>query len=164
MKIYEYNEMIDALLGMDEDGVDEETGVVFDVTLLDRLEMERGEKLENLLLYAAQLTADADEIKAYISKLSARATAKKDKADRLKEWLVGELTRYGDKRFETARIKAVITERNKVSILDETLLPPQYIRTKTETAPDKTAIAAAIKVGLAVPGAELVESKTVQIK
>ena len=81
MKIYEYNEIIDTLLETDGD-VDTETGLVFDFTLLDRLEMERNEKIENLLLYAAQLTVDAEDISSYAAKLNARAKSKKNKADR----------------------------------------------------------------------------------
>ena len=122
------------------------------------------EKIENLLLYTAQLSADAEDIAEYAAKLNARAKAKKAKSDRLKEWLCGEVTRYGGKKFETQRIKAVVSIRNKVNITDESRLPEKYIRTKTETAPDKTAITAAIKAGETVDGAELVESKTLQIK
>ena len=163
MKLYEYNEIIDTLLDTDGE-VDAETGLVFDLTLLDRLEMERNEKIENLLLYTAQLSADAEDIAEYAAKLNARAKAKKAKSDRIKEWLCGEVTRYGGKKFETQRIKAVVSIRNKVNITDESRLPEKYIRTKTETAPDKTAITAAIKAGETVDGAELVESKTLQIK
>ncbi len=163
MKIYEYNEIIDTLLETDGD-VDTETGLVFDFTLLDRLEMERNEKIENLLLYAAQLTVDAEDISSYAAKLNARAKSKKNKADRLKEWLCGEITRYGDKKFETQKVKGVVSMRNKVDITDEQLLPPQFIRTKIETAPDKTAISSAIKSGETVSGARLVESRSLQIK
>ena len=163
MKIYEYDEIIDVLLDTSGDA-DEETGLVFDVTLLDRLEMNRNEKIENLLLYAAQLTSDAKEISEYATKLTARAKAKTAKADRLKEWLCSELMRYGDKKFETRRIKATVTTRNKVNIVDESKLPEKYIRTKVEKAPDKTAITAAIKAGEIVEGAELIENKTLQIK
>ena len=107
MKLYEYNEIIDTLLVTDGE-VDAETGLVFDLTLLDRLEMERNEKIENLLLYTAQLSADAEDIAEYAAKLNARAKAKKAKSDRLKEWLCGEVTRYGGKKFETQRIKAAL--------------------------------------------------------
>lgn len=164
MKLYEYNEMLDTLLNTDEDGVDKDTGVVFDPALLDRLEMERNEKIESLLLYAAQLTADADDIAEYVAKLNARAKAKNTKAASIKEWLCSEINRYGDKRFETQRIKAVISTRSKVNIIDIDLLPEKYIRVKTETTPDKTAIGAAIKAGETISGAELVESKSLQIK
>lgn len=166
MKLYEYDDLIDTLLGMDEEGIDGETGLVFDVTLLDKLEMERGEKIENLLLYTAQLTADAEDISDYIAKLTARAKAKKDKADSLKKWLADEITRYGDKAFETQRIKATVRTTDKVNIIDQSLLPAEFLRFKPAPAPepDKTAIKNAIKAGQQLSGAELVASKTVQIK
>lgn len=164
MKLYEYNEILDTLLNTDEDGVDQETGVVFDPALLDRLEMERNEKIESLLLYAAQLTADADDIAEYVAKLNARAKAKKTKADSIKKWLCSEINRYGDKRFETPRIKAVISTKPKVHVIDIDLLPEKYIRVKTETTPDLTAIGAAIKAGETISGAELIANKSLQIK
>lgn len=164
MKIYEYNEIIDSLLSIGETEIDEETGLVFDVTLLDKLEMERNEKIENLLLYAAQLKADAEDIEDYASSLNIRAKAKKIKSERIKDWLCEEITRYGDKKFETSRIKGVISIRDKVNITDEKSLPEEYIRTKIETAPDKTAIAGALKAGAIITSAELIKNKTLQIK
>ncbi len=164
MKLYEYNDIIDTLLNTQSDGVDEETGVVFDLTLLDRLEMERNEKIENLLLYAAQLSAEAKNISEYAAKLNSRAKAKKAKAERLREWLIDEIMRYGSKKFETQKIKATVTIRTKPNILDESKLPEQYIRVKTETSADKNAILAALKAGEVIDGAELIESRTLQIK
>ena len=164
MNLYEYNDIIDTLLNTESDGVDEETGVVYDLTLLDRLEMERNEKIENILLYAAQLNTDAKNISEYVAKLNSRAKAKKAKAERLTEWLISEITRYGSKKFETQKIKAIVRVGVKTNILDESKLPEQYIRVKTETSADKNAILAALKAGEVIDGAELIESKTLQIK
>lgn len=166
MKLYEYNEIIDTLLGMDEEGVDGETGLVFDVTLLDKLEMKRKDKIENLLLFTAQLDADAEDIEDYISKLKVRAKAKKNKADSLKDWLAEEITRYGDKQFETQKIKATVRTDKVAHIIDQALLPPEFLRFKPAPAPepDRTAIKNAIKAGQHISGAELIQSKTVQIK
>lgn len=164
MKLYEYDEIIDSLLNTDEGGADAQTGLVFDPALLDRLEMERNEKIENLLLYAAQLETDAKDIGEYADKLSERAKAKKNKAESIREWLCGELLRYGDKKFETKRIKATVTVRSKVNVLDESLVPEQYLRTKTETSPDKKALLAAMKAGEVIAGVTLIDNPSLQIK
>lgn len=162
MRLYEYNEILDKILGATDGDIDEETGLVLDYSLLDRLEMERNEKIENLLLYAAQLSTDAADLSEYAAKLTARAKAKKNKAESIKEWLTTELSRYGDKKFETQKIKAIVSVRKVVCAPDVKLLPPQYIRIKMEA--DKIAIGAALKAGEAVPGAELVDSRSLTIK
>lgn len=56
---------------------------------------------------------------------------------------------------QTYRIRV---RRNPPScvVLDESMIPEQYIKVKTTYVPDKTAIKGAIQGGEAVPGAELV--------
>lgn len=164
MKLYEYNDVIDALLNTDADGVDTETGIVFDPVVLDKLEMERNEKIENLLLYAEQLAADAKNIDEYVKNLTARAKAKKNKADGIKQWLITEIQRYGDKKFETQKVRGTITRRDVVNVYDMSQLPQEFIRIKTEMSPDKTAIGAALKDGKTVSGAMFANSFSLNIK
>lgn len=166
MKLYEYDDIIETLYRAQEseDGVDDETGMVFDITLLDQLEMERDKKIESALLYAKQLEADAGEISDYIKRLTARAKAKKNAAESIKNWLIERFKGEDIKKFETKRIRATLSVRaaSKTVITDENLIPPQYIRTKFE--PDTTAIKAAIKAGEEVPGAMLVDSVSLTVK
>ena len=51
-----------------------------------------------------------------------------------------------------------------VEILDEAQIPPEYLRTKTESAPDKKAIKAALESGLDVPGADLSFGKNALVR
>ena len=166
MKLYEYDDIIETLYRAQEseDGVDDETGMVFDITLLDQLEMERDKKIENVLLYAEQLKADAGEINDYIKRLTARAKAKKNAAESIKNWLVERFKSEAVKTFETKRIRATLSVRtaSKTVITDEMLIPPQYLRTKIE--PDTAAIKEAIKAGETVPGAMLVDSVSLTVK
>lgn len=166
MKLYEYDDIIETLYRAQEseDGVEDETGMVFDITLLDQLEMERDKKIENVLLYAEQLKADAGEINDYIKRLTARAKAKKNAAESIKNWLVERFKSEDIKTFETKYIRATlrITPCNKLQIIDDNVIPPQYIRTKFE--PDTMAIKAAIKAGEDVPGAMLEDSVSLTVK
>lgn len=166
MKIYEYDDIIATLYraAENEDGIDTETGMVYDVTQLDALEMERDKKIENVLLYAKQLTADAKAIEDYIKDRQAVARAKKNTAERLKNWLIQRMRERDEKTFETARIRATlrVTAANKAEITDERQIPPKYLKTKIE--PGVSEIKAALKAGETVPGAQLVDSVSLTVK
>lgn len=166
MKLYEYDDIIATLYRAadNEDGIDPETGMVFDVTKLDALEMERDKKIENALLYEEQQKSEAREIDEYIKRLKARADAKKHTADSIKKWLIGRMQDNGDSKFETMRIRATlrVVPANKTVIKDESLIPPQYMRTKIE--PDTSSIKAAIKAGEVIPGVMLEDSVSLTIK
>lgn len=166
MKLYEYDEIIETLYRAQEseDGVDGETGMIYDITLLDQLEMERDKKIENALLYAEQLKADADEIGDYVKRLNERAKAKKNTAESIKNYIIARMQEAGESKFETMRIRASlrVVAANKTVITDEKLLPVQFLRTKIE--PDTTAIKTALKNGTLVPGAELIDSVSLTVK
>lgn len=166
MKVYEYDEIIETLYraASNEEGIDPETGMVFDVSLLDKLEMERDAKIENALLYAEQLKADEKEINDYVKRLSERAKAKKRAADNIKAWLVDRLRETKDGKFETARIRATVsvTAGGKAEITDENAIPEQY--RKYEWEPDVTAIKKALQSGEAVAGAKLADTVRLTVK
>ncbi len=166
MKLYEYDEIIETLYRAEksEDGVDAETGMVFDITLLDALEMERDKKIENALLYAEQLKADADDISEYAKRLTERARAKKNTAESIKQWLISRMREVKQTKFETPRIRASlsVTENGKTEITDKERIPEEY-RKYSWTA-DLTAIKNAIKGGEEVPGACLIDSVTLRVK
>lgn len=166
MKLYEYDDIIATLYraAENEEGIDPETGMVFDVAKLDALEMERNRKIENTLLYAAQLQADADEINDYARRLKERAKAKENTIYSLKQWISYNIQKSGEHRFETNRIRATLSIRkaNKTVITDADAIPPKYLKTKIEL--DTSAIKAAIKAGEVVPGAMLEDSVSLTIK
>lgn len=166
MKLYEYDDIIATLYraAESEDGIDPETGMVFDITQLEALEMERDKKIENALLYEEQMKADAKEIDDYIKRLQERSRAKKNTAESIKQWLIGRMQESKESKFETSRIRATlrVVAANKTVITNEQSIPPQYLKTKIE--PDTAAIKAALKAGEVVPGAELADSISLTIK
>jgi len=166
MKIYEYDDIMKTLYRAreNENGIDPESGMVFDITLLDQLEMERDKKIENALLYAEQVKAEANELDDYIKRLQERSHAKKNTADSIKNWLVERMQADGESKFETTRIRAVlrVTAANKTVINDKNITPPQYMKVKIE--PDTAAIKEALRSGEVVPGADLTDSVSLTVK
>lgn len=152
MKLYEINEAILAC-------VDPETGEA-DPEKLDELMLMREEKLENLALWVKDLKAEADAIRAEEKVLAERRQAKERKAESIKKYLEKELA---GQKFETSRAVCSFRKSQKVEITDLDKIPDDYLRYSLPTA-DKAAIKAAIKDGIDIEGAELVDSVTMRIK
>ncbi len=152
MKLYEINE---AILNC----IDPETGEA-DPEKLDELMLMRDEKLEGLALWVKDLKAEADAIKAEETALAERRQAKERKAESIKAYLEKVLA---GQKFETSKAVCSFRKSQKVEITDLDKIPDDYLRYSAPTA-DKTAIKAAIKDGISIEGAELVDSVTMSIK
>lgn len=152
MKLYEINEAILAC-------VDPETGEA-DPEKLDKLMLMREEKLEGLALWVKDLKAEADAIRAEEKALAERRQAKERKAESIRAYLEKALA---GQKFETSRAVCSFRKSQKVEITDLDKIPDDYLRYSTPTA-DKTAIKAAIKDGISIEGAELVDSISMTIK
>lgn len=147
--------------------IDEETGEILDAKRLDALQMAREKKLENVACWVKNLLADADAIKAERRQLEEREKAARNKAERLKQYLVENLR--GDK-LNTARAVVSYRKSEQVRIVDEDIFviwaaenhnellryEPPSIRLNDVKAYLKT-------VG-ELPGAEIVEKQNVIIK
>lgn len=156
------------LLQVIENGfcLDAETGEVtnYEPEALDALNCEREAKLEGCALLVKSLEADAKAIKEEEAALKARRSAKERKADYLKRYIAQSMQLFGDSKLETPRAALSFRKSSTVEVLDAAALPAEYMTVKTTSAPNKTAIKAAIKAGEEVAGAALVERQNLQIK
>ena len=122
--------------------------------------MERNDKIEGMALWVKDLKAEADAIKAEEKALAERRQAKERKAESIKAYLEKVLA---GQKFETSRAVCSFRKSQKVEISDITKIPDDYLKYSQPTA-DKAAIKAAIKDGISIEGAELVDSVTMSIK
>ena len=141
--------------------IDIETGEIIDPERLEALQMERGRKIENVALWVKNLKADLTAFKAEKDAFAERERQAKAKIESLSKWLTMALD---GQKFSTSKVAVSFRKSEAVEILDESKIPKKFIRKKIETAPDKTAIKEAIKNGLKVRGAELVENQNISIK
>lgn len=141
--------------------IDLETGEIIDAEKLEALQMERGQKIENVALWVKNLKADMAAYKAEKEAFAEREKQAKAKIESLSKWLVDALS---GERFSTNKVAVSFRNSEAVSITDEAKIPKKYFRVKIEKAPDKTLIKEAIKNGLKVRGAELVAKQNIQIK
>lgn len=165
MSLYEIDSRIKEILDNIYDAADEngEVGEI-DLTELKELQEARETKLENIALYAKNLASEASAIKEEENTLSERRKRLERKCERMKGILINAMKEDGNKKLSSARFEAVLRDSKKTEIIDESLIPEQYINTKIEKSPDKTAIKKAIEAGEEVAGATVITNTTISIK
>lgn len=158
MDIYEINAAMLAL-------VDDETGEIKDFDEFEALQMERETKIENMVLWYKNLTAESKAIREEEKTLAERRRARESKAERLKLYLNEIL--QGEK-FNTA--KASVTYRKSTAVeLDEGFVEwakenNDALLTYKNPEPNKTAIKETLNEGAAVPFARIEERNNISIK
>ena len=140
--------------------VDEETGEITNIDELDALQLERDEKIENIALWIKNLTADAAAIKAEAQNLTKRQKTAENKAQRLKDYLAMNLA---GQKFKTPKVSISYRTTKSTDIVDENVIPEEYLEPQKPKI-KKADILAALKAEKEVPGAVLIEKKSIQIK
>ena len=145
--------------------VDLETGEIIDTEKLDKLQMEKEKKLENVACWIKDLKAEAEALKNEKLALAERQRVAENKAESLKKWLAYAL--QGEK-FKTTKCAISFRKSEAVEVTDEGLnnLMKEHDELLTYKAPEpnKTAIKQALKDGLSVAGVQLVQNTSTIIK
>ena len=152
------------------DLIDPETGEVLDYAAFAALQAERDEKIEDTALWYKELVAEAKAIREEEIRLAKRRRLAETNAEKLKGHLNYALA--GEK-FRTAKVdisykkstaveikpadEAAVVEELQASGLDNCLIYSAPRISKTE-------LAKALKAGVVVPGAELVERNNIQVR
>ena len=159
MRLFEIADEIEKILAIQ---VDQDTGEIGDeaIAALQALEMQRDEKMLAIAAYLKGERAEGDAVQDQAKQLSARARAHHARAARLED-LIAQTLVPGEK-LSDARSALSWRRSEAVEILDEKMLPSEFVRVKTE--PDKTAIKEALKEGASVPGAKLTARMNLQVK
>ena len=140
--------------------IDDETGEILNADELDNLQMERQTKIEQLCLWRKNLLSDADAYKNEKESFAKKEKAARNKAESLKEYI--EYTLGGEK-FKTDRVtvsyrRSEVVECSNIFDVDDDYL------TYKDPVLNKTKIKEAIKSGINVKGAHLVERNNIQIR
>lgn len=150
------------------DLVDTETGELLDYDAFMALQMEREAKIEGMALWYKELTAQAKAIREEIASLTERRRAAENKAARLVEY-IGQ-TLNGEK-FSTSRCAVSYRKSTALEVSDAQYAVAWLNRnghkdlfTWGEPNLDKRAISKLCKDGEKIPGVELVERISTQIK
>ena len=160
MTLYEIDREIEAC-------VDDETGEIIDDERLEKLELDRKTKIENVGLWYKNLISDAQALKNEIDVLQERKKKAESKAEQLKMFLDSALT--GEK-FETGKVQ-MFYRKSKSVVLDDDFIEwakvtdgmDELLRFKAPE-PNKAAIKAAILDGEDIKHAEIVENNNLTVR
>ena len=162
MTLYEINAQLEELL---ENSVDPETGEISEdfEEQLDKLLLDRENKLENICLAYKNCLSDAEALKAEKLAFEKRQKIANNKAERLKNYIQYVLA--GEK-FKTTKVAVSYRKTESTEIDPDVFFScadnARYFRIKEEA--DKKAIADAIKAGETIEGAELISKQSMTIK
>lgn len=156
MKLYE---LINELENFELE-IDEETGEVLNIAELDKLQIERDERIENLCLWVKNLKAEAAAYKAEKDSFAQRQKQAESKAASLSAYIQRALD---GQKFRSDRAAVSYRKSEAIEFEDKIDVPDEYL---IEQAPkiDKVALKKAIKAGEEFGGVHLVERQNMTIK
>lgn len=166
--LYQINQQIEELLSTSADENGEISDEIF--ALIELLQIDEKTKIDNIACYIKDLSAEQSAISAEIKALNERKKAKESKEDRLRKYLSDYLQINGQAKFETARAVLSFRKSAKVELVDESKVidfakdHQDLGLTKIDIITSKTAIGAALKSGISIPGAQMIETQNLQVK
>lgn len=117
--------------------VDEETGEILNLEELEKLEMAKEQKIENVSLLYKEVRAESDAIKNEIDRLTARLKKNNNKAESLLKFL--NIILNGN-QFKTARVECNYRQSEATVIPDDKLVPDKFVNITMERKPVKPEI------------------------
>lgn len=128
---------------------------------LDAIEGEFNQKAVAVSHIILNLDSDSEAIDAEIKRLTERKRAIENRRDDVREYLRSNMEAAGITKISCPLFSITLAQGREVVVIDdEDSLPDELVNVTTKVAPDKAAIAAAIKAGQEVPGARLERSKS----
>lgn len=136
----------------------------------DTLESMGGElqvKATSVAAFIRNLEASAAAIKDAEAQMAARRRAIENRAARVKDYLLANMIVAGVQKVESPYFKLAVRDNPPaVEIYEPLMIPAQYMVTPEPPppAPDKKAIAAALKAGTEVAGCKLTRGVRLEIR
>lgn len=124
---------------------------------LEGINLEFNDKAIAIVKISENMAADTNAIDDEIKRLQARKKIINNKREAMTDYLRHNMIASGIKKIESPLFSITLQKsKQRVSILDESTLPDNYISVKTEIKPNKRKILADLKEGVEIPGAEIV--------
>jgi phage terminase small subunit len=121
-------------------------------------------KAENYAYAIKSLEGDVSIIDEEIKRLKGLKDAKNNAIDRMKGSVVNAFQIYGITEVKSATLKLSLRRSESVEVVNIDQLPESLVTVKKTVSADKVKIKEAIKNGVPVEGAVIVENYSLQIK
>lgn len=160
MKLYEIDSSIQAVY----DQIEANEGVLPDEleSALDGLQMERTEKIENIIKLLKNIDGDITKIEVEISLLEKKLKAAENRKQSVKNFLAYAI---GDgNKFKSPIASCYWKETESVLCPDASELPVKYVCEKITKKPDKVAIKDALNKGEVIQGCSIMHKSTLVVK
>lgn len=144
--------------------IDMETGEILDMDAFaefDNLQLQRDEKIENILLWIKNLTAEAEDLKKEKQAFEERMKSKQKKIESLKRYVCQSLA---GQRFETVRVLVTWRKSEVTEFNGNVYSLPEECITRKDPEVNKTALKKLLKSGMEIPGAQLITRQNMSIK
>lgn len=156
----EHRQMVERLMDTNDD-----EQVIADTIEAESFPLEV--KAQNVAYAIKTLEANAAAIKEAEKQMADRRKAMENRAARIREYLQTCMEIANTSKIECPHFALTIkTNPPSVEVFEEKLIPVHYMvqPAPLPPVPDKKAIAAALKAGMEIPGAMLVQGKRLEIK
>ena len=137
----------------------DENGELLDIEKFEQLNMAIEKKIEGLCLWVKNLDAEAAAINEEVKTLKDRQAKKQNKAASIRKYIQDFLK---GSKFETPRVAISYRKSESLKILDNAVIPMEYLKVKTEV--NRTDLKQAVKDGLKVEGVYLQENTNMSIR
>ena len=131
---------------------------------LESVSLQFENKVDQIVKYRQNLTADCEMIDVEVQRLLAMKKSREKLAERLKDYVSQAMLAHNMEKLDTGLFRISFRSSESISVVDENLIPEEYILIKTVKQVDKLSLKKAIKSGQTIPGVELKEAKNIQIK
>lgn len=135
-----------------------------DVDISDTLQALEGEfslKADGIAKVLALIDGESEVVDTEIERLKQINAAKAARKEKLKDYLRMNMEASGIKKISCPLFTITLVEGREIAVVDnESELPDEYVDVKTQIAPNKNAIATALKNGIEVKGAHLERAKS----
>tara|TARA_R110000772_G_scaffold225533_2_gene336168 strand:+ start:242 stop:736 length:495 start_codon:yes stop_codon:yes gene_type:complete len=156
MKLYEISEQYRSIQDMADD--EDESMILAIADTMEGIEAEFKDKAAAVVSVAFNIESDLEAIDVQIKRLQDKKKSIINRSDRLRSYLRHNMEATGIDKISCPLFAITLSKPSKLVQIDsESDLPEEFVRTKTVTAPDKIAIAKALKDGEPVLGASLVD-------
>lgn len=140
--------------------IDEETGEIYNLADLDKLELERDTKIENLCLWIKNLKADAVAYKAEKESFTQKQKQAENKAESLSKYIQNILS---GQKFKTDKVIVSYRKSEAVELEELVEIPNEFYKPQPPKL-DKAELKKALKAGATFNGVHLVERQNMSIK